>query len=126
MRYFFFLFLLCMTGGCSKEQRISSSLLGSWKLYSAYVSPGGPGEWQVADPGNPQYITFKNNGQYIQEPASSYGVDRFKIKNDSVLIFLLHNKEIVEHHYRINNDTLTLIPPCIEGCVYKYLSAKGR
>ncbi|MCC6287743.1 MAG: hypothetical protein IT249_07650 [Chitinophagaceae bacterium] len=126
MRYFFFLFLLCMTGGCSKEKRISSPLIGSWKLHSFYRSPGGLSEWQVVDPGTPQYITFKNNGQYIQEPASSYGVDRFKIKNDSVLIFLLHNEESFEHHYQINNDTLTLIPPCIEGCAYKYLSAKGR
>jgi len=125
MKYFFIISIACLLAACSKDRRISSPVIGSWKLHASYVSPGGATEWQEADPENPQYLTFKKNGRLIQEPGNPYASTNFKVKNDSVLLFIRGNEEF-EHRYQINGDTLILSGPCIEACTYQYRPTVDR
>ncbi|MEP7253769.1 MAG: hypothetical protein ABI683_15355 [Ginsengibacter sp.] len=86
------LLLLLLTGfvACKKNPLFeNNSLVGKWILKESFADPGnGSGKWQKADPVNPQYIEFKNDGRLIASPVDMYSADHYKITSDSTMIFM--------------------------------------
>ncbi len=109
--------------GCKKSSNVeNSNLIGKWKLTESLADPGdGSGTWQMADPSNPQYLEFKNDGRLIFSPTGMYDSDHYQVSSDSTMIFL-RGRESFPMRYHLSENMLCLFPPCIEGCGLKYIS----
>jgi hypothetical protein len=114
--------LVLLLLGCQKEQTAQNdSLTGKWKLKEYYIDPGdGSGRWQAAADGN-SYIEFKTDGSVISTAPFFTEYTRFEVLNDSVVRFTDNaNLYPMNVRYEFTPTQLTLYPPCIEGCGFRY------
>lgn len=111
--------------GCEKSARVSNnSLIGKWKLSESHADPGnGSGTWQLADPLNPSYLEFKNDGTLVFSPYNIYNSDRYQVTSDSTMIFF-RGSESFNFRYTFSKTTLSLYPPCIEACGSRYIAVQ--
>jgi hypothetical protein len=87
------------------------------------MDPGdGSGTWKPADPAHPSYIQFNADGSYTSVPPQFIDADRYKILNDSVVIFIGTTIDSMPMRYHFLPATLTIYPPCYEGCGFKYIA----
>ena len=119
--------LLLLTAACRKynteETGSDSSLTGKWRLSEFYMDPGdGSGTWQPAGVlPNTVYAEFKPGGKFQADASFFSGYNRYTVISDSTLWLINSmNKDTVPVLYKIVFKTLTLRPPCIEGCGYKF------
>ncbi len=126
MRSILLLLLLFAFAACKKNPSFeNNSLVGKWKLTESLADPGnGSGKWQKADPVNPQYLEFKNDGRLIASPVDMYNADHYKITGDSSMIFI-RGSENFPIRYTFTKTLLTILPPCIEGCGQRYVPVEN-
>ncbi len=121
MRVHLVLFFLIIFS-CAKEnvKELSPEIYGRWQLTEYLLDPGdGSGTWQKAN--DRQFLSMDRNAQFVCENSllSSFGL--FKIKSDSTLALVKDNStDSLIVYYKIDQQGLTLQPPCIEGCALLY------
>jgi hypothetical protein len=115
--------MVLAVAGCKKNSSVEDGgLIGKWKLTESYADPGdGSGTWHMADPSNPQYLEFRDDGRLIFSPADMYDSDHYQVTSDSTMNFI-RGSESFPMRYHLSENMLSLFPPCIEGCGLKYIS----
>jgi hypothetical protein len=104
----------------------TAAIIGKWKLTSYLVDPGdGSGVLQPANPENPSYIAFNANGTITQSSASTIAGTyiRYEVLTDTTGRLFAAGNSIIAH-YKLSSDSLTILPPCIEGCKFVYKREK--
>ena len=117
----FLIVAYCLFSCRKPDQVMHSSLIGKWKLSESLMDPGdGSGKWQPANPANPAWLEFKNNGLLVITPYQQYNSDHYLIYTDSTMI-LYHNTDTFYIRYRFTSSLLTIYPQCYEACGSKYV-----
>lgn len=112
--------------GCNKSAPKNNSIHGKWMLTEYYVDPGnGSGTWKNADISDPNYLEFKSNGSLESNKGVFKNYNHYDILNDSVFEF--HSStpgNSLKSKYFLTSGLLSIYPPCIEGCGFKYKTVK--
>jgi len=118
--------IIVIISGCDKSLSENQTIVGKWMLTDYYIDPGnGSGKWQVADISNPEYLEFEFNGVIKSNKGLSQNFNRYKVLNDSVLqLSSSASANSIESKYALKSGILSIYPPCIEGCGFKYKAAK--
>ncbi len=106
----------------------NSGLVGTWQLYEYGWSPGS-GYFVDEVPSVPaQTITFGSSGtvQTTGEQFKGFDSDQYRVVQDSIQLkdyveFTKSNGDtFIMYITQLTADSLTLDPPCIEGCHYGF------
>jgi hypothetical protein len=119
--YFFVMVAAAVLAACSKNAKPvieRDTLTGNWQLIEEYVSAGGPGKWQPADPQHLSFVSFGEDSIVftVDGKSTNYHIETV----DSASIKFSNPQGEYFYRYSIENNELTLSPPCIEGCMQKY------
>jgi hypothetical protein len=121
---FFTVFFAAFLGACEKsaDSSIHDSLVGKWKLVEHLADPGdGSGVWQKADPLNPSYAVFKQDGT-IDAVGWSPRFSKYSVTNiEKFSLIDTVNQDSMHFRYSITPALLTIYPPCIEACGQRYI-----
>jgi len=131
------LFLLLLIG-CSDGigPKNGYGIVGEWRLFERGGSPGS-GYYTEPVPANPlQSLTFTSDGQ-IYKVGDSKGAlfyffenaNRFRVDSTEKGLLLWtkskkKDKDESYYHIKFQGDTLTLYPPCIEGCHFAFVKIR--
>lgn len=98
----------------------SGELYGKWQLREVYQDPGdGSGRYELAK-GDAKYLTFTREGVVSGDAIPGYV--RFKILDGQrVALYIDDKTKPIEVGYKVDSHRLTLTPPCIEGCGFKFI-----
>ncbi len=123
--------LLFLLLGCSKNDLSpeAQNIVGTWRLHEIGYSPGS-GYYTNSVPERPlQSLTFTEKGQLSKEGENLNGMFKaphYRVnptQKDWEIEFLDKKKDksgAIAKFY-IKGDTLTVVPPCIEGCHYAFV-----
>ena len=112
--------ILLGSSTCSKiENYTGSGIIGKWQLTESLISPGDMGVWTKADPNNPITISFSTTGTVNVMPSNQYDPIRYALTSDSTML-MYRTTDSLPYRYTVDGDKLTLYPPCIEPCAFKY------
>lgn len=124
MRHLLLFLLLLAVAACKKEDkafydRVSGSgLPGNWQLFEEGASPG-YGYYITKIPANPaQILRFRDDGTWESNIRNMPASGKYSF-TDSTLTY--YNNTV---RYKISGDTLTIRPPCYEGCHSAYVRVK--
>ncbi|MBO9637303.1 MAG: hypothetical protein J7576_03965 [Siphonobacter aquaeclarae] len=124
-RLVLFLAILPVLASCKKDSdkqlydRVSGEgLVGNWQLFEEGSSPGA-GYYITKIPANPaQMLWFRENGTWESNIRNKPSSGQYSY-TDSTLSF--QNGTV---RYKISGDTLTIHPPCYEGCHSAYVRVR--
>lgn len=120
--FYFILTLSIWQLSCKKENETEGSkdIYGIWRLTESYVDPGnGSGKYKEVT-GEPKYLIFDKSGN-VKGTAFSNLVS-FRILDSVVIKFVVKDSnQSVNYRYKISERSLTLNPPCFEGCGFKFV-----
>ncbi|WP_432708900.1 hypothetical protein [Pedobacter sp.] len=105
--------------GCKKTEQGPVELYGKWKLNEILADPGdGSGKYRKVT-GEPKYLMINRSGKMS---GDAINLKQFKVL-DSVRMEVINTdyKEPVVYYYEVSESSLTLNPPCIEGCGYRFV-----
>ncbi|MGB8193839.1 MAG: hypothetical protein WCF67_18040 [Chitinophagaceae bacterium] len=99
----------------------STTLTGKWKFTEFYMSPGdGSVNWQGA-PAGQTYIEFKPDGSFASDLPMLSNYTRYEIIDaSSVKLLGAPSPNQFLLGYTISGSRLEIIPPCFEGCAYRF------
>ncbi len=102
---------------CDKAGTDGPGIMGKWVVTESYADPGdGSGTWKKTGALKPYYL-FKTDSTVetgVQGNEATQTV-RFSIL-DSVQVRFDFPQNPLIYRYKLENNRLTLSPPCIEGC----------
>jgi len=104
---------------CKKGNDSPGEIYGTWKLTETLMDPGdGSGKYQKAK-GKDKYLILEKSGKIEGDVLTEFST--FKIL-DSVRIELKakSNNQVLTYYYKVSAKSLTLNPPCIEGCGLRF------
>ena len=111
------LVIFCIS--CEKKNEGPGEVYGKWKLTETLADPGdGSGKYKKAD-GN-KILTLTSSGNIEGDALGA--LKTFKIL-DSVTMEVKEadQSRAFIYHYKATENTLTLNPPCIEGCGLRFV-----
>jgi len=117
------LLLLVMTGfvysSCKKTDDGPGEIYGKWKLTETMNDPGdGSGKYMKVK-GDAKYLILANSGQITGDAMPE--LMTFKIVDSNRLEISTRNYTMpYTYYYKVTTKTLTLNPPCIEGCGLRF------
>lgn len=108
---------------CKKDKAKSEAveIYGKWKLTETMSDPGdGSGKYMKVT-GEPKYLSFNKDGK-LKGDALSLETFRYRIL-DSARVEILYNVYLPPtiFTYKLTSKTLSLHPPCIEGCGLRFV-----
>ncbi|WP_316734602.1 hypothetical protein [Pedobacter aquatilis] len=94
-------------------------IYGKWKLTETLMDPGdGSGKYKKVKEN--LFLTFDKSGNVNGDAAPE--LQKFKILDSVSIEFTSKNYSIpLTYRYKVTERTLTLNPPCIEGCGLKFI-----
>ncbi|RDC54531.1 hypothetical protein DU508_21435 [Pedobacter chinensis] len=104
---------------CKKGNDGPGEIYGKWKLTETLMDPGdGSGKYQKVK-GKDQYLILEKSGKIEGDVLAEFST--FKIL-DSVRIEIKakSNNQALTYYYKVSAKSLTLNPPCIEGCGLRF------
>ncbi len=117
INYAVFIFFII---ACDEKENSNIQIYGSWLLKASYADPGdGSGKYMNVSATPPQIISFSNDGKIATKDLNGFNYQSYLLRNDSMIIFKSTNNE-VSMRFSIVGDLLTINPPCIEGCGYRF------
>jgi hypothetical protein len=105
---------------CKKHEDGPGEIYGTWKLTETMQDPGdGSGKYHKVK-GDVKYLTLDRSGQ-ISGDALSH-LQSFKVL-DSVKMEVVEKASMnpLIYYYKVSASSLTINPPCIEGCGYRFV-----
>lgn len=122
-KIYLFLVIITLTYlGCKKDVASDGpgEIYGKWRLTETLNDPGdGSGKYMKVT-GDAKYLILDKSGKISGEALS----DSFSFKViDSVRVEIFSNtyKMPITYRYKVSARSLTLNPPCIEGCGLKFV-----
>lgn len=96
-----------------------TEIYGKWRLKETLSDPGdGSGRYQPA--GNDHiFLIFKKSGR-ISGTALPDAVRYNRIDSAKIQVSFKTGRQLINYHYILSQDFLTLIPPCIESCGLRF------
>ena len=116
-------YLVCLSAtlvSCKKEKDGPGELYGKWKLTETLQDPGDGSGKYIKVNGEAKYLTIDKSGKFQGNALPD--LDNFKVL-DSIRMEVTsktYDKPLV-YYYTISEKSLTLNPPCIEGCGYRFI-----
>ena len=106
--------------GCKKEEDGPGEVYGTWKLTETMNDPGdGSGKYKKVE-GDLKYLTLERSGEISGDVLSN--LERFNVLDSARIEFSTKTaKERVIYYYKVSANSLTLNPPCIEGCGLRFV-----
>lgn len=107
---------------CRKDRADGpGEIYGTWKLTEVWMDPGdGSGDYEPVK-GKNQVITIQKNG-IMDGKGALPGVISYKILDNSRIEVLLQGYgQPTIYQYKVSARSLTINPPCIEGCGYRFV-----
>ncbi|MFC4210921.1 hypothetical protein ACFOWA_07000 [Pedobacter lithocola] len=121
MRKLLFAFLIAtIILSCKKNTESSNEIYGKWKLTETLFDIGnGKGKYTKVT-GPDKFLIFDKSGTVEGDVMPD--IKRFRLL-DSVKIELISNNYVmpITYRYKVNGNSLTINPPCIEGCGLKFI-----
>jgi len=105
---------------CKKGHDGPGELYGTWKLTETMFDPGDGSGVYTKVKGAAKYIVIDKSGKV--EGDAIPDILSYKIL-DSVKIEVTtksYDKPLI-YQYKVTSGTLTINPPCIEGCGYRFI-----
>ena len=92
---------------CTKDN--TQSLQGKWKLRGVFDCTGGS---EIND--NSLAIEFQKNGVFVTSSSypnfllwyESNGVNKYFVRNDSILIYKINSNDTTFYHYRLEDELI--------------------
>ncbi|TCD00289.1 hypothetical protein EZ449_20785 [Pedobacter frigidisoli] len=118
------LLLVIVTGflysSCKKTDDGLGEIYGKWKLTETLNDPGdGSGKYMRVK-GDSKNLTLLNTGQITGDAMPD--LMTFRILDSTRLEISTRNYSMpLTYYYKVTAKTLTLNPPCIEGCGLKFI-----
>jgi hypothetical protein len=107
--------------GCKKEKEDGpGEVYGTWMLTETMNDPGdGSGKYKKVK-GDVQYVTLERSGDISGDALSD--LQRFNVLDSARIEFVTKpaNDKII-YYYKVSANSLTLNPPCIEGCGLRFV-----
>ncbi len=118
----FLLVIISSLSACSDKLVVeNNSLIGDWNLTSIYADLGdGSGKWNDVMIAVIQRISFKADGKFEKETIYGFDYASYQLKDKETINFKSASGEEVAMRFAIDGDVLTITPPCIEGCGFKF------
>lgn len=105
---------------CKKGQDGPGEIYGRWKLTETLADPGDGSGVYTKVKGAAKYINIDRSGKIEGDAIPE--ILSYKIL-DSVQIEVTtksYDKPLI-YQYKVTSNTLTINPPCIEGCGYRFI-----
>ncbi|TCD07587.1 hypothetical protein EZ449_13685 [Pedobacter frigidisoli] len=118
------LFISLMIFACKKNKDTvedgPGEIYGRWKLTETLADPGdGSGRYMKVK-GNPQYLNLERSGQMNGDALSD--LQTFKILDSVTMeVYSKSYMRSIPYRYKVSARSLTLNPPCFEGCGYRFV-----
>ncbi|HEV7349409.1 hypothetical protein [Telluribacter sp.] len=119
---------------CSKDELhpYKQNVIGTWRLFEYGISPGSGYFVTEISEKPPQLLTFTKRGELIRQGTQAQmeyffdGYNRYRLVSKQrgiSLVFSKKGKDDSEYRYRLStqNDTLTILPYCAEGCHFGFV-----
>ncbi len=125
---FILVLIIGLSLSCKKSNTSPShtDISGNWRLKEQLVDPGdGSGALQNVFALNIR-INFGKDGKVTGIMPVMGDHTQYIVRKDSVISFYkvdLPQSDTINMRYRFTSRELTLIPPCYERCIYKYVPA---
>ncbi|MBG6234050.1 hypothetical protein IWX76_000605 [Pedobacter sp. CAN_A7] len=105
---------------CKKDEDAPGEIYGKWKLTETMNDPGDGSGKYIKVKGDPKYLTVDRSGKMSGDAVPD--LHSLKII-DSVRIEVINSnaKEPLVYRYKVSASSLTLHPPCIEGCGIRFV-----
>jgi len=119
------LFLVVMIIGffyssCKKTVDGPGEIYGTWKLTETLNDPGDGSGKYIKVKGDAKYLILRSTGQVTGDAMPE--LTAFRVLDSSrVEIFTKNYTMPLTYYYKVTAKTLTLNPPCIEGCGLKFV-----
>jgi hypothetical protein len=107
--------------GCKKEKEDGpGEVYGTWKLTETMNDPGdGSGKYMKVK-GDSKYVTLERSGDITGDALTDF--HRFNVLDSARIEFLTKaSQEKIIYYYKVSAGSLTLNPPCIEGCGLRFV-----
>jgi hypothetical protein len=124
----FLIFLGFLLSCNKKNDQISSTIVGTWKLIEVLADPGdGSGTFQPVN--STKTIIFDANGNVssngaICDMSTGTNISSTGTYSDTQATINSIDCQSLTINYELNNTTLILIYPCIEPCKAKYIKVE--
>ncbi|RZL31548.1 MULTISPECIES: hypothetical protein [Pedobacter] len=105
---------------CKKKNDGPGEIYGKWKLTETLQDPGdGSGKYMKVN-GPAKYLVLDQTGQISGKAMPE--LIRFKVIDSvSMEVYGKTYQMPLTYRYKVTAKTLTLNPPCIEGCGFKFV-----
>ena len=105
---------------CKKDANTSGEIYGKWRLIATLQDPGdGSGKYEVVT-GKPKVLVLSRSGQISGDALPN--LHSFEVLDSTRLaVYSEANQNPITYRYQLKSNSLTLNPPCIEGCGFKFL-----
>lgn len=123
MKNTLFIILAAMSilyASCKKNNDGPGEVYGKWKLTETMQDPGDGSGKYIKATGAEKYITLEKSGKFdgdaIPELLTFKILDSVKMEVTSTA----QNRPYI-YYYKVSASSLTLNPPCIEGCGFRFV-----